>query len=110
MKYGPRGRGLGTRFSFRWNNKVARITVCEPLNAGLPPKKHVYATSHIPRAAHARLKHRHTESGSVRICNRYLEGTRSGAAEDDFENFACCPSAGRGLHKGLGEGGSSVSL
>ena len=25
---------------------VAWITVCEPLNAGLPPKKHVYATSH----------------------------------------------------------------
>ena len=22
-KYGPRGRGLGTRFSFRWNNQVA---------------------------------------------------------------------------------------
>ena len=34
--YGPRGRGLGTRFSFRWNNQVAWITVCEPLNAGLP--------------------------------------------------------------------------
>ena len=22
-EYGPRGRGLGTHFSFRWNNQVA---------------------------------------------------------------------------------------
>ena len=49
MKYGPRGRGLGTRFSFRWNNKVAWSTVCEPLNAGLPPKKHLHDLTHRAR-------------------------------------------------------------
>ena len=53
--YGPcRGRGLGTRFSFsfRWYNQVAWITVCEPLNAGLPPKN-FYATS--PHASRRRF-------------------------------------------------------
>ena len=38
--------GLGTRFSFRWNNKVAWSTVCEPLNAGLP-----FTRPHTPSAA-----------------------------------------------------------
>jgi hypothetical protein len=27
QEYGPRGRGLGTRFSFRWNNQIAWITL-----------------------------------------------------------------------------------
>ena len=50
------GEGWGTRFSFsfRWYNQVAWITgtVCEPLNAGLPPKN-FYATS--PHASRRRF-------------------------------------------------------
>ena len=48
---GPGGRGLGTHFSFRWNNQVAWITVCETLNAGLPPKKHLRDLTHRERVA-----------------------------------------------------------
>ena len=45
---GPGGEGWGPAFPFG-NNKVAWITVCEPLNAGLPPNKHLRDPSHSHR-------------------------------------------------------------
>ena len=59
----PGGDGLGSRFSFRWNNKVAWSTVCEPLNAGLPPKKHLRDLTHRARRScpnRALTEHRNT--------------------------------------------------
>ena len=61
----PGGDGLGSRFSFRWNNKVAWSTVCEPLNAGLPPKKHLRDLTHrarrsCPNRALTEQEHRNT--------------------------------------------------
>ena len=62
-------QGLGTRFSFLWNNKVAWSTVCEPLNAGLPPKKHLRDLTHrarrsCPNRALTNTEtHRHTAPG-----------------------------------------------
>ena len=46
---GPGGEGWGPAFPFGWNNKVAWSTVCEPLNAGLPPKKHLHDLTHRAR-------------------------------------------------------------
>jgi len=34
---GPGGEGWGPALILRWNNQVAWITVCEPLNARIPP-------------------------------------------------------------------------
>ena len=42
MNMGPGGEGWGPAFPFGGTTKVAWSTVCEPLNAGLPPKKHLH--------------------------------------------------------------------